>query len=105
MPGATPVINIDSDVVKGKDSGINVSSDDREKYFQRIRITDNGIGFDNSYKDQIFKIFQRLNTRSDYPGSGVGLSIVKKVVENHNGYIDASSEVGIGTTFSILFPQ
>jgi signal transduction histidine kinase len=99
-----PVINITSTVIKGKEAGFWMSSQDMERSFQLFKIEDNGIGFDNAYRDRIFQIFQRLNNRADYPGSGVGLSIVKKVVENHGGYIDAASEVGKGSTFSILLP-
>jgi signal transduction histidine kinase len=99
-----PEISITSSVIKGKDAGFWMSSQDMDRSFQLIRIQDNGIGFDNAYRDRIFQIFQRLNNRSDYPGSGVGLSIVKKVVENHGGYIDATSEQGKGSTFSILLP-
>lgn len=101
---AAPEISISSEIVQGKDSGLSISVEDNEKLFQLIRVTDNGIGFDNSYRDQIFQIFQRLNNRSDFPGSGVGLSIVKKVVSNHNGYIEAGSELGKGTTFFVLLP-
>lgn len=101
---ALPEVRITSSIVSGKESGFWLSSQDAEKSFQRIEIKDNGIGFDISYRDRIFQIFQRLNNRSDYPGSGVGLSIVKKVIENHGGYIDASSEPGKGATFTILLP-
>lgn len=103
-PDQRPEIHIASTTTKGKDSGMRLSPEDKEKDFQLIRISDNGIGFDNSYKDRIFQIFQRLNNRSDFPGSGVGLSIVKKVLENHGGYIDANAEPGKGAEFSILLP-
>jgi signal transduction histidine kinase len=103
-PDQRPEIAITSDTTKGKESGVRVSPEDLEKDFQLIRISDNGIGFDNTYKDRIFQIFQRLNNRSDFPGSGVGLSIVKKVLENHGGYIDANAEPGKGAEFSILLP-
>jgi signal transduction histidine kinase len=103
-PDQRPEITITSGTAKGKDSGVRVAPEDLEKDFQLVRISDNGIGFDNSYKDRIFQIFQRLNNRSDFPGSGVGLSIVKKVLENHGGYIDANAELGKGAEFSILLP-
>jgi signal transduction histidine kinase len=103
-PDTPPEIVITSDTVKGKEANIAVPAEQAEQQFQLIRIKDNGIGFDNAYRDRIFQIFQRLNNRSDYPGSGVGLSIVKKVVENHGGYIQADSEPGHGATFSILLP-
>lgn len=104
-PGSTPEISISSTVVTGKEAGIWTAESEADKRFQQIRVADNGIGFDITYRDRIFQIFQRLNTRSDYAGSGVGLSIVKKVVENHGGYIDAVSEPGKGATFTVLLPM
>jgi signal transduction histidine kinase len=104
-PGVPPEISIRSSVKSGRESGVAVSANDADKMFQVIRIMDNGIGFDNSYRERIFQIFHRLNSRSDFPGSGVGLSIVKKVVENHNGYIEAESSPGEGATFTVLLPM
>ncbi len=69
-----------------------------------IVFEDNGIGFEQEYADQIFQIFQRLHGRSEYSGSGVGLAICKKVVENHNGTISAQGELEKGATFTILLP-
>ena len=70
----------------------------------RIEITDNGIGFDNKYKDQIFTIFQRLHGRLEYEGTGVGLATVRKIVERHGGSIDADGRPGMGATFIIELP-
>ena len=69
-----------------------------------IVFQDNGIGFEQEYADQIFQIFQRLHGRSEYSGSGVGLAICKKVVENHNGTMTAQGELDKGATFTILLP-
>jgi signal transduction histidine kinase len=65
---------------------------------------DNGIGFDESYLDQIFTLFRRLNNRSEYEGTGIGLAICKKIVEHHKGFISARSELGKGSTFIISLP-
>lgn len=69
-----------------------------------IKVTDNGIGFDNKYKEQIFTIFQRLHGRLEYEGTGVGLATVRKIVERHSGSIDADGKPGIGATFIIKLP-
>jgi signal transduction histidine kinase len=72
--------------------------------FVRIFIEDNGIGFNELYLDKIFTIFQRLHVRSDYEGTGIGLAIVKKIVEKHDGIIGATSQEGVGATFFIVLP-
>lgn len=74
------------------------------KCFHQIQITDNGIGFEQQYAERIFKVFQRLHGRSEYPGTGIGLAIVQKVVENHRGFITAASEPGKGAIFNIFLP-
>ncbi len=70
----------------------------------QIDVKDNGIGFEQKYADKIFTVFQRLHGRSEYEGSGVGLSVVRRIVERHQGIISATSEPGIGTTFHIVLP-
>lgn len=69
-----------------------------------IEVKDNGIGFSPEYADKIFQMFTRLHNKSEYSGTGVGLSIVKKVVENHNGFIAVESSVGEGSVFKIYLP-
>ena len=69
-----------------------------------IQVKDNGIGFDTKYKEKIFGIFQRL-TGNEYEGTGIGLAICKKIVDNHNGFITADSESGKGATFNIILPK
>lgn len=70
-----------------------------------ISVSDNGIGFDQQYAERIFQLFQRLEGKSEYPGSGIGLSICRKIVTNHHGIIFADSRPGEGTVFSIILPQ
>lgn len=72
--------------------------------FHRIQFVDNGIGFDNSYKAKIFKIFGRLSTKTDVKGTGIGLSICTKIMELHHGKIDADGVLGEGATFYLYFP-
>lgn len=73
--------------------------------FYEIRFSDNGIGFDQKYAEQIFTIFQRLNNRQSFSGTGIGLALCKKIVMNHNGYIMASSKENHGSNFTVLLPE
>jgi len=69
-----------------------------------LRVTDNGIGFDQKFAAQIFGVFQRLHSRDKYEGTGIGLAICRRIVERHGGTISASSRVGEGSTFTIRLP-
>ena len=75
-----------------------------EKEYCHISVSDNGIGFDPQYKDQIFEVFQRLHGHDEFKGTGIGLAIVKKIVENHHGFITATGEIDKGATFDIYIP-
>jgi two-component system, LuxR family, sensor kinase FixL len=70
----------------------------------RITITDNGIGFDNKYNEKIFDLFERLHSRTEYDGTGIGLAICRKIVEQHNGTISATGILDEGATFTIVLP-
>lgn len=76
-----------------------------ERNSERIIIADNGLGIDKSYFDVIFQPFKRLHSNKEYEGSGLGLSICKRIVEKHNGQIELDSEPGKGTRFIIDFPK
>jgi light-regulated signal transduction histidine kinase (bacteriophytochrome) len=76
---------------------------DNEAYYN-IYIKDNGIGFEQKYADDIFTLFKRLNSKDKFEGTGIGLSICKKIVEQHKGSISVTSQVGQGTTFVISLP-
>ena len=69
-----------------------------------IEVRDNGIGFDNQYRDRIFNLFERLNGRNEYEGTGMGLAICRRIVERHGGSIAAQGELGKGARFLIRLP-
>ena len=103
-PNVVPEIQISSYEVIGREAKASLPIEEADKVYHLIQLKDNGIGFEQEYAEDIFKVFTRLRTHSDYPGSGVGLSIVQKVVNNHNGYIWAESKPGGGASFKILLP-
>lgn len=76
-----------------------------DRVYHRIEFRDNGIGFDDEYALSIFHIFQRLHGKSEYPGSGIGLAICKKIMDQHNGLIFASGMPGNGAVFTIILPE
>lgn len=98
-----PKITIAAEKITDKDAEVNAFISDKK--FHKIVVSDNGIGFRQEYADRIFMLFQRLETDSKYSGTGLGLAICKKIVENHNGYIKATSKPGSGARFSIYLPK
>ena len=99
-----PEIYIESTEIKGSEVAVSLPETQSNTVFYLISIKDNGIGFDQQYAERIFDMFQRLHGKSEYSGTGIGLSIARKVVENHNGYIWATSQVNEGAKFNILLP-
>lgn len=92
-PDTTPTIQIDSKTV----------IEDEVPYYL-IEIRDDGIGFEQNNGEKIFQLFQRLHNRSEYVGTGIGLAIARKVVDNHKGRIWAESQPGQGAMFKVLLP-
>jgi signal transduction histidine kinase len=91
-------------LVSGLESVRPLKEEDRDKQYHHIEVRDNGIGFAAEDAERIFNVFTRLHGNAEYNGTGVGLSIARKVVENHGGYIWAESKLGEGATFNILLP-
>ena len=100
----SPQIEIGYDVVPGTEIAGLADQNKQEQYY-RIHCKDNGIGFDEKYADDIFMVFKRLHSYSEFEGTGIGLSICKKIVERHGGYIHVKSRVNEGSTFTITLPQ
>jgi signal transduction histidine kinase/CHASE3 domain sensor protein len=101
-PGVPPIVKISVDVVKtALDNGAEL---DPAFSYWKISFEDNGIGFEQQYENKILELFQRLHGRTEYSGTGIGLAICKKIVQNHNGVIKAIGTPGVGAIFSIYFP-
>jgi len=99
----TPEIEIRCSVLSDEEKDANHLRQPMQYY--KLTVKDHGIGFDQEFSMKIFQIFQRLHGKAEYPGSGIGLAICKKIVENHSGRIFAESELGQGTEFIIIVPE
>ncbi|HTE25057.1 PAS domain-containing sensor histidine kinase [Flavitalea sp.] len=99
-----PEIYINAGFVEGRDIKQFVPDILPDDIYHEITVKDNGIGFDPEDGDRIFNLFYRLHGREEYQGTGVGLAIVQKVVENHKGYIRAEGVAGVGAVFKIYLP-
>jgi len=99
--GQSPEIRIDSKICRDKSFK---SEEDKDGGYCLVTITDNGIGFDEKYVTNIFTLFERLNSKDKFEGTGIGLAIAKKIIDKHNGLITATSTEGNGTQFKIVLP-
>jgi PAS domain S-box-containing protein len=100
--GIAPHILISHKIITGSKNGYPAGL--RNEKYHVYNITDNGIGFESQYSEQIFGLFQRLHGRNEFEGTGIGLAICKKIIENHNGIITATSKLDAGATFNIYVP-
>lgn len=98
-------ITIETRIIKYSDVNLrNLNSLPQKCDYWNISFKDNGIGFEAEFNELIFVMFKRLHQRNEYEGTGIGLAIVKKIVDNHNGIITAKGEIGKGATFEIYIP-
>ncbi|HLG02477.1 MAG TPA: ATP-binding protein, partial [Bacteroidia bacterium] len=103
-PDVRPVLQISCATVTGGEVK-ELRPDARWEEYYVVALKDNGIGFDEEYLDKIFMTFYRLHGRSEFEGTGIGLSICKKIAENHGGFITAKSEKGKGSVFFVYLPK
>lgn len=96
-----PIIRIYSETETSQDK---MGAPETKNKYCRVFISDNGIGFEQVFAEQIFDMFKRLHNQNEYEGTGIGLALCKKIVEEHNGFISAKSAVGEGSTFVISLP-
>jgi PAS domain S-box-containing protein len=97
-----PLIVVSAETIMAKEA--NAHGLIPGKNYEHVIVKDNGIGFESVYNKKVFEIFQRLHGRAEYSGTGIGLAICKKIVDNHEGVIYAEGEKDIGATFHIFLP-
>jgi len=102
--GKTPHITISTHPVTAEEAKRYIPKIIAATTYYKIAVADNGIGFEDKYSDQIFEVFKRLHTKEVFAGSGVGLALCRRIVDNHSGHIFVESAPGVGTTFYIILP-
>jgi PAS domain S-box-containing protein len=104
-PGVAPIVNISSSALLSHEISQHFANPLAYSRYHRISVSDNGVGFEPEFSEQIFEIFKRLHGRDVIPGSGIGLALCKRIVETHHGSIYAESMPGHGSTFHIILPE
>jgi len=104
-PGVPPHIHIACQKVMGKELDLPLTHEELHQQYYCVRVCDNGIGFEQKDAERIFNVFTRLHGMAEYKGTGIGLSIVRKVILNHGGHIKAEGAPGQGATFCVYLPE
>jgi len=105
-PGEKPRVRLRCEVVDGRRiNALFASTEDTDAQYYELSVIDNGIGFDDKYADRIFKMFERLHGKTAYPGSGIGLAVCKRVIDNHQGFLRVESKPGNGSSFHVYLPM
>ena len=102
-PDVAPLVKVQAELRPKTESFGDDAAEGRQTWL--IRVQDNGIGFEEKFRERIFEVFQRLHNRSEYQGSGIGLSLCRKIAQRHGGSISAESTPGQGATFLVLLPE
>lgn len=90
--------------ISKEQADLDLPSLETGKTYYKVSVSDNGIGFNNDHAQTIFNVFKRLHSAKKYTGTGIGLAICKKIMENHDGLITAKGDVNVGSTFDLYFP-
>jgi light-regulated signal transduction histidine kinase (bacteriophytochrome) len=103
-PDVSPIISIIGKKISAEEAILEFTINPEFQTYVRIEVSDNGIGFDEKYAEQIFNIFQRLHGRMEFEGTGIGLAICRKIINNNKGAIKAQSTIGVGSKFIMILP-
>lgn len=103
--GVSPLIRVSGKIINAAEASQDFKLNPRYEQYVQITVSDNGIGFNERYKDQIFNVFQRLHGKNEFEGTGIGLAICKKIAQHHGGAIRVESVEGNGSDFIVIFPS
>jgi light-regulated signal transduction histidine kinase (bacteriophytochrome) len=103
-PEVSPIISIIGKKISAEEAILEFTINPEFQTYVIIEVSDNGIGFDEKYAEQIFNIFQRLHGRMEFEGTGIGLAICRKIINNNKGAIKAQSTIGVGSKFIMILP-
>jgi len=104
VPGRQPVLEIVVNQIDNSEVRQFIAKPQTDIPYLHIKFTDNGIGFESKDSERIFEVFKRLYPREVYEGAGIGLALCRRIVQNHGGFLYATSKPGIGSTFNIILP-